>query len=94
MVGMQPARNPDGTWTYPNSNEVFKTVGLKTIGKYINVYKETNARLIMDQPIFALCWEGERRRGSVARTFWWEQPLTLDDLEALPDCDGVGGDRT
>ncbi len=87
MAGMQPAWNPDGTWTYPNLKEVLKAVGLKTIGKYIDVCKETIARFIVDQPIFALCWDGERRRGLATRTFWWEQPLTLDDPEALPDRD-------
>jgi hypothetical protein len=94
MAGMKPARNPDGTWTYPNSKEVLKAVGLKTIGEYINVCKETIARFIVDRPIFALCRDGERRRGSATRTFWWEQPLTLDDPEALPDCDGAEGDGT
>jgi hypothetical protein len=48
MAGMQPARNPDGTWTYPNSKEVLKAVGLKMIGKYIDVRKETIARFIVD----------------------------------------------
>ncbi len=48
MAGMKPARNPDGTWTYPNSKEVLKAVGLKTIGEYINVRKETIARFIVD----------------------------------------------
>jgi hypothetical protein len=94
MAGMQPARNPDGTWTYPSSKEVLKTVGLKTIGEYINVCRETIARFIVDGPIFALCWDGGRRRGLVARTFWWEQLLTLDDPEALLDCDGVEGGET
>jgi hypothetical protein len=92
MAGMQPARNPDGTWTYPNSQTVLKAVGLKTIGEYIAVRRETIARFIVDRPIFALCWDGERRRGSATRTFWWEQPLTLDDPEALPDREGDEGD--
>ncbi len=48
MAGMQTAQNPDGTWTYPNSKEVLKAVGLKTIGEYIDVRKETIARFIMD----------------------------------------------
>jgi hypothetical protein len=69
-------------------------VGLKTIGEYINVCKETIARFIVDQPIFALYQDGGRRRGLVARTFWWGQLLTLDDLKALPDCYGVEGDGT
>jgi hypothetical protein len=94
MAGMQPARNPDGTWTYPSSKDVLKAVGLKTIDEYIGVRRETIARFIVDRPIFALCREGGRRRGSATRTFWWEQPLTLDDPEALPDRDGDEGDGT
>ncbi len=94
MAGLQPARKPDGMWTSPKSLEVLKAVGLKTIGEYINVCKETIARFIVDRPIFALCRDGERRRGSATCTFWWEQPLPLDDPEALPDCDGAEGDGT
>ena len=70
MAGMKPARNPDGTWTYPNSKEVLKAVGLKTIGKYIDVRKETIARFIVNRPLFALCRDGGRKRGSTRRTFW------------------------
>jgi hypothetical protein len=94
MAGMQPARNPDGTWTYPNSKEVLKMVRLKTINHYIGVRIETIARFIVDQPLFALCWEGGRRRGSARRTFWWEQPLNLDDPETLPGYDEDEGDDT
>ena len=94
MAGMQPAKNPAGTWQYPNSGEVLKAVGLKTVSEYIAVRNKTIARFIVDRPIFALCRDGERRRGLATRTFWWEQPLTLDGPEALPDCNGVGGDGT
>ena len=92
MAGMRPAKNPDRTWKYPNSGEVLKAVGLKTVGEYIAVRIETITRFIVDPPIFALCRDGERRRGSATRTFWWEQPLTLDNSEALPDHEGVEGD--
>ena len=94
MAGMQPNRTPDGTWTYPNSQDVLKAVGLKTISEYIAVRRETIARFIVDRPIFALCRDGERKRGSATRIFWWEQPLTLDDPEALPDHDGTEDDWT
>jgi hypothetical protein len=92
MAGMMPVRNPDGMWKYPNSGEVLKAVGLKTVGEYITVRIETIARFIVDRPIFALCRDGERRRGSATCTFWWEQSLTLDSSEALPDHEGVDGD--
>ncbi len=64
---------------------------MKTIGGYIDVCKETIARVVVDRPIFALCRDGERSRGLATRTFWWEQPLTLDYPEALPDRDGAEG---
>ncbi len=84
MAGMQPAKNPDGTWKYPSSKDVLKVVGLMTIGQYIGVRRETIARFIVDRPLFALCRDGERKRGSTRRTFWWEQPLSLDDAGPLP----------
>jgi hypothetical protein len=93
MAGKMPTRNPDGTWTYPRLRDVLKVVGLWTIGHYIGVHWETIARFIVDQPLFALCQDGERKRGSVRCTFWWEQPLSIDGAESLPgDKDDEGDD--
>ncbi len=94
MAGMQPAQNPDGMWTYSNLKEVLKTVGLKTIDHYIGLCIETIARFIVNQPLFALCREGGRRRGLARCTFWWEQLLNLDNLETLPGYDEDKGDDT
>ena len=95
MAGMRPTKNPDGTWTYPSSKDVLKVVGLKTIGEYIDVRRETIARFIVDRPLFALCRNGGRKRGSTRRTFWWEQPLSLDNVGPLPpgDEEDKGGDN-
>jgi hypothetical protein len=49
IAGMQPAQHPDGMWTYPNSKEVLKMVGLKTIDHYTGVCIVTIARFIVDQ---------------------------------------------
>jgi hypothetical protein len=87
MAGMQPTRNPDGTWKYPSSKDVLKAVGLETIDHYIGVWRKTIARFIVDRPLFALCRDGERKRGSTRRTFWWEQPLSLDGVGPLPPGD-------
>ncbi len=93
MAGKMPTRKPDGTWTYPSSRDVLKAVELQTIGHYIGICQETIARFIVDQPLFALCRDGERKRGSVRRTFWWEQPLTIKGAESLPgDKDDEGDD--
>jgi hypothetical protein len=78
-----PTKNPDGTWTYPSSRDVLKAVRLQTIDHYIGVCREVIARFIVDQPLFALCRDGERKRGSVHHTFWWEQPLAIDVVESL-----------
>jgi hypothetical protein len=48
MAGKMPARNLDGTWTYPSSKDVLKAVGLRIINHYIGVCQETIARFIMD----------------------------------------------
>ncbi len=94
MAGMQPTRDPDGTWTYPGSKDVLKAVELKMIHHYIGVCWETIARFIVDQPLFAPCRDGGRKRGSTRCTFWWEQPLSLDDAGPLPpgDEEDEGGD--
>jgi hypothetical protein len=94
MVGKMPPRNPDGTWTYPSLKDVLKAVGLWTIDHYIGVCWETIARFIVDQPLFALCWDGEKKRGSVHCTFWWEQPLLIDNVESLLGDDVNKGNNT
>jgi hypothetical protein len=47
MAGMQPTRNPDGTWKYPSSKDVLKAVGLETIDHYIRVQRKTITRFIV-----------------------------------------------
>ncbi len=93
MAGIQPKQNLDKTWTYPNSKEVLKSMGLGTIDHYIGVCSEIIARFIVDWPLFALCRDGERMRGSMHCTFWWEQPLSLDVTESLPGDEEDDGDH-
>jgi hypothetical protein len=83
MAGKMPTKNPDGTWTYPSSRDVLKAVGLQMIDHYIGARWETIARFIMDRPLFVLCRDGNRKRGSARRTFWWEQPLSINVAESL-----------
>ncbi len=61
-----------------------KAAGLQVIDLYIGVCRETFARFIVDRPLFALCRDGERKRGSACCKFWWEQPLSLGVVESLP----------
>ena len=56
--------------------------GLRTIEEYIKVRRNTIASYIVNRPILKECEEGKRRRGTVTRQWWWEQPMGLDDLGA------------
>ncbi len=70
-------------------------MGLQTISHYIGVRWQQVANFIVNRPIFQLCQEGVRKRGSVARQFWWEQPLDLETagLAAMAaDEEGVSDD--
>jgi hypothetical protein len=63
---------------YPNSEAVLQEVRLQTIHHYIGVHWQHVANFIVNQPIFQLCLEGVRKRGSAPPQFWWEQPLDLE----------------
>ena len=69
----KPRREPDGTWVYPRSEDVMEEVGLHSIEHYIHVRQETIFNHIVNRPIFDLCRQAERRRGSAPRQFWWDQ---------------------
>ncbi len=79
MAGKIPTWNPDGMWLYTSSRDVLKVVGLRIVDHYIGVSRDTFAHFIMDQPLFALCRDGERKRGSAGH-----KPLSIDIVEALP----------
>ena len=70
-------------WTYPSSVDVLNKVGLKTIREYILVRRNTIAAYIRDRPIFNLCVDAERKRGTSPRLYWWEQPLDSEMSEGL-----------
>ena len=79
MTGNMPKRNANtGAWTYPNTEKVLDKAGLHTIEHYISVRRATIAKFIVNRPIFDMCGEGERRRGSSRRQFWWQQPCDFD----------------
>ena len=76
----KPRPGPGGdTWAYPRTEDVLEECGLHTIEHYIEVRRQSVTRFIVDRPIFSLCMEEERRRGtSTCRHFWWEQPVDSD----------------
>ena len=71
-----------GTWTYPSTEDVLEEVGLFPIRQYIEVRRQTIAAYIVNRPIFQLCVDEERRRGTSPR-LWWEQPMDLFFGEGL-----------
>ncbi len=40
MAGKQPRLNPDGSWTYPDTEAVMKEVGLRSISHYVEVWRQ------------------------------------------------------
>ena len=49
-----------------------------SVKDYINKRRATIAMYVVNRPILQECQEGERRRGSMPRQWWWEQELGLD----------------
>jgi hypothetical protein len=47
VAGKRPARNEDGLWTYPHSEEVLMAVGLKTIIHYVDMHCHPIANFII-----------------------------------------------
>ena len=72
MTGMMPRKMGD-VWKYPKSRRVLAAVGLRPVEHYIGVRRHTIAQWITHRPIFELCKDAGRRRGSEPRQFWWDQ---------------------
>ncbi len=70
MSGSCPWKRPDGTWEYPNSEKVLWNVGLQRMSHYIGMQRQHIANFIVHWPIFPLCLEGVRKRGSAPCQFW------------------------
>ena len=84
MTGLRPEKNPDGSWSYPRSEDVLDAAGLHTIAHYMDVRRQTVANFIVNRPIWELCAGAVRRRGSSIRPFWWDQPMDLDLAKQSP----------
>jgi hypothetical protein len=76
----RPKKNSQtGEWTYPARKDVFEEVGLYTLTDYIDRRRKTiGAYISTDRSIFDLCRNGERRRGTSSRRWWWDQPINAD----------------
>ena len=82
----KPRKGLNQVWVYPATEDVLKECGMHSILHYIGVRRETIFRFVVDRPKLKMCMEGERRRGSAPRQWWWEQKMCLDD----EDTDGAG----
>ncbi len=77
-----------GEYIYPAPEDVYEEVGLYKVEEYINRRRQTVANYIRDRPIFDLCMEGERQRGTRPRKWWWDQEVNVD-LESEEDSSSV-----
>ena len=72
LTGMRPSKRGE-TWVYPKSADVLRAARLRTVREYIAWRRQTVRQAIADRPILEECRRAERRRGSPARLYWWEQ---------------------
>ena len=75
--------------SYPGRKDVFEEVGSYTLTEYIDKRRKTIwAYISTERSIFDLCRNGERRRGTSSRRWWWDQPINAD-LESEEDTSSV-----
>jgi hypothetical protein len=79
----KPRRGLHHTWVYPRSKDVLNECGMQTISHFIGVRRDTILAYVVNRPIYQKCREGERKRGSAPRQWWWEQPMQLYNNEAV-----------
>ena len=79
----RPKRGPNGVWVYPKMVDVLEECGMRSIANYIQVRCQTIAQYVVTRPILTACVGGERRRGSMSRQWWWEEPMCLDAEDAI-----------
>jgi len=51
---------------------------------YIGVRRATVLRYVSERPIYELCMEAKRKRGTGRKTFWFEQEMDSEEDEASP----------
>jgi hypothetical protein len=78
----KPKQGPGGMWIYPQSEDVLKECGMKTMSEYILIRRQTIAAYVATRPILDECRRGERKRGAIPRHWWWEQLMDLEVHDA------------
>ena len=79
-------------WNYPSSVLALEEVVYRTISHYVQMRRQNIATYIVDRPIFELCKDGRRRRGTIPRTYWCEQPMDLDLAREAVSAAGVANE--
>ena len=79
---MRP-RKVKGEWVYSHSEDVLAAAHLQPISVYTARRRQTVLKAIEDRPILEECRRAERRRGSPARQYWWEQEFDLSEEEIV-----------
>jgi hypothetical protein len=52
------------------------------ITHYMDIWRTTIFRYMVDWPIYKACRAGEQKRGSQPEQWWWEQKMCLDNKDA------------
>jgi hypothetical protein len=74
----KPKQGPDWVWIYPQSEDVLKECGMKTMEEYILIRQQMVALYVATRPALTKCRRGEQKRGAILHRWWWEQPMDLD----------------
>ena len=77
LTGMRP-QMVKGKWVYPHSTDVLKAAGLYTVAECIARWRANIVKIIEGRKILEECRGTARRRGTPARTYWWEQELIFE----------------
>ncbi len=78
----KPKKEPHHEWVYPRSSDALQECSMDTILHYINVRRAMIFWYMVDWPIYEACKGGELRRGLPPQQWWWEQKMSLDDVDA------------
>ena len=87
IAGLHPRLDRrTNTWVRGDMEEVYKLTSLRPIEEYLQKRQNTIAEYVATRPIYHLCRESSRKRGSMdsRRIHWWTQPLVRDILASLP----------
>jgi hypothetical protein len=61
----KPKKGPHHGWVYPQSSYVLQECSMATIMHYIDIWRTTIFRYMVDRSIYEACRAGEQKRGSL-----------------------------